>query len=236
MSLRNPKCPHLPGGLSQCCATLLGKELCLASNKEPSTCSFCHRSSKDAYMKRHHLFFSAVIWIDRMISFNPLPSKPSQTISADFGVFFLSFCLGVGRCCLFIYFYLFIIYHTYYIYSYIYINTHIYIYIYTSPSVGGVDTVAPTSFDLSRAFILCVFVCIRVHFFSLHFSNEDMTNFHVMNSKLASLHWSLAQEESPWQAIWDFLALCILRCHRRVLTMLDWFSREQLGCKEVRSC
>lgn len=105
--------PHLPGGLSQCCTTLLGKELCLASNKEPSTCSFCHRSSKDVYMKRHHLLFSAVIWIDRMISFNPLLSKPSQTISAEFGVFFLSVWGWGGGVYLFIFIYLLYIYIIY---------------------------------------------------------------------------------------------------------------------------
>lgn len=78
--------------------------------------------------------------------------------------------------------------------------------------MDGADTVTYTSFGMSRVYIL---------FFFFQLPNEDMTNFHVMNSRLPFPHRILAKEESAWQATQDFLALCILRCHRKGLTTLN---------------
>lgn len=74
------------------------------------------------------------------------------------------------------------------------------------------DTVVHTCFGVSRVYIL---------FFFFQLPNEDMTNFHVMNSKRPFPLRILAQEESARQATLDFLALCILRCQRKGLTTLN---------------
>lgn len=78
--------------------------------------------------------------------------------------------------------------------------------------MGGAATVAHTSFGVSRVYIVSFFA---------QFPNEDMTDFHLINSKLPFPHRILSQEESAWQGTWDFLALGSLRYHRKGLTMFN---------------
>lgn len=76
---------------------------------------------------------------------------------------------------------------------------YFYLFIFnTPPSVGGAATVAHTSFGVLRICIVLVFA---------QFPNEDMIDFHLMNSKLPFLHRILSQEESSRQGTLDFLAL-----------------------------